>query len=237
MIARTLIQSPNFLEVIPKENLGLNKKPPDTHPQKLIARSDDELCRNAQQGCAVSREMLWDRYRDYILRMVHKENKRQYLPRHETADALQELYFAFHRTVQRYDPKSHCKGKLASFKTFLRIVIAHRFSNYCTLWRIYHRRIALDFDDETSRSFTVGTMHEKGYSAAECEGLLPSEPSSDRLVDALRRLKPKERDLLEIWLQFGRDKEVAQILGISPAAAKLRRERLFRRIKKSVAGK
>jgi FixJ family two-component response regulator len=50
-------------------------------------------------------------------------------------------------------------------------------------------------------------------------------------------LKTKERNLLEIWLQLGRDKEVARVLGISPAAAKLRRERLFRRIRKGITAK
>ncbi|MCI0560259.1 MAG: hypothetical protein MN733_17370, partial [Nitrososphaera sp.] len=76
-----------------------------------------------------------------------------------------------------------------------------------------------------------------GYSPMSWQGFLTSNISSNSLAGALQRLKPKERHLLEVWLECGRDKDVAQVLGISPTAAKLRRERLFRRIRRSVIGK
>jgi len=214
---------------------------------ELVQLSDEELCRNAQRGCAASRDLLWKRHVIFIRIVVYNQNKHQHLPPHEICDALQELYFAFHVTVQRYDPENHCHGKPASFKTFLKIVVTHEFSKYCTLWRIYHKHIALDFDDEAlhrstgeaeeAGRFSFYQTNEDGHSSLDWQEMPLSELFSDSLADALNQLKPKEKHLLEVWLQCGRDKEVAKILGISPAAAKLRRERLFRRIKQSTAQK
>lgn len=224
-----------------------NKHLWDLHSQELVKFSDEELCHNARQGCAASRNLLWKRYVDFIRIVVHKENKHQHLPPHEITDALQELYFAFNIAVRRYNPENHCHGKLASFKTFLKIVVAHAFSNYCTLWRIYQKHIALDSDDEApSRPiagaeeagyFSFYQMDGNGHTSFDWQAMLLGEPSSDSLAVVLKRLKPKEKHLLEVWLQYGRDKEVAKILGISPVAAKLRRERLFCRIRQSVTQK
>lgn len=247
MIARTSIQSLDIIEAIPEENSNFNQKPLHAHPEELVDCSDEELCRNAQRECVASREVLWHRYSDFIRRIVWTENYHQHLPQHELADALQELYFAFDRAVQRYDPENNCTGKSASFKTFLRLVVARKFSNHCALWRIYHKRIFSDYNREVSHSFSNEDEERRhfwfdhtdgnGYSPVNWQGLLMSTISSDSLADALRRLKPKERHLLEVWLQCDRDKEVARVLGISPAAAKLRRERLFSRIRQSAIRK
>jgi DNA-directed RNA polymerase specialized sigma subunit len=214
---------------------------------KLVQLSNEDLCKNAQQGCRASSDLLWHRLIDFIQLIVYRENKRQHLPQNEIADALQELYFAFHTTVQRYDPANHCDRKPASFKTFLGIVVAHEFAKYCTLWRIYHKRVAVHLDGlrsqcpnlsaDESLEFSDGGKNGNDSLTLNREGILFSEISSDRLADTLCHLKLKEKKLLEIWLQYDRDKEVAQVLGISPAAAKLRRERLFSRIKQRVTVK
>lgn len=72
---------------------------------------------------------------------------------------------------------------------------------------------------------------ENGQSSFDWQAMLLGEPFSDHLAGILKQLKPREKHLLEVWLQYGRDKDVAQILGISPVAAKLRRERIFVRIR------
>jgi DNA-directed RNA polymerase specialized sigma subunit len=209
--------------------------------------SDEDLCKNAQSGCVASKDLLWHRHIDFIESIVYRENKHQHLPQHEIADALQELYFAFHTTLQRYDPANHCHGKPASFKTFLRVIIAHEFSKYCTLHRIYHKHIVVHFDERAVHFFRLEAKEAWHYSdedkngngdlKIDREGILFSEISSDCLADTLCRLKSKEKKLIEIWLHYGRDKTVAKILGISPNAAKLRRERLFCRIRQNVIRK
>jgi hypothetical protein len=80
----------------------------------------------------------------------------------------------------------------------------------------------------------VDTLDRNGCSSGHEEGIFLYKLFPDNLAGALGKLKPKEKHLLEIWLQYGRDKQVAQVLGISPAAAKLRRERLFYRIRQSI---
>jgi DNA-directed RNA polymerase specialized sigma24 family protein len=149
----------------------------------------------------------------------------------------------FYKAAQQYDLECHSNGKPASFKTFLGIVIARAFSNYCRQRRRYCKRFAQGIDDEASpafiaspeeiRHFSPRASGGNGYSHSPTEWreMLRNELSSDRLAEVLSRLKPKEIALLALWLQCGRDKEVAAALRISTAAAKQRRERLFRRIK------
>jgi RNA polymerase sigma factor (sigma-70 family) len=247
MLQQIISPATIFIDFIGGEKLGLNKHLQNSRSKGPVELSDEELCRSTQQGCAASRNFLWIRYSDYIQRIVHKENKRQNLPRHEIADALQELYFAFHAAVLRYDPENHCHERLASFKTFLTIIVVRAFSKYCNRWRKYRDCVVPDLDGKALHSLAGGAEEvshvlldandRNGRSSTGCELILLTDLNSDRLAEALRGLKPKERLLIEIWLQCRRDKEVAQVLKISPAAARLRRERLFRRIKQSSTSK
>ncbi len=210
----------------------------------LSALSNEELCQNARRGCALSKNLLWQRCQELIRRVAYKKIFRHGLPAHEMADALQELYFAFHEALLQYDPQRHSTSKPASFKTFLGAVVGHSFANYCSRWRKYHRRMSFNLDNKSSHGFTVEaekSWHDTLYPGDRngccheaLEMILLNEISSDRLAAALHALKPKARAFLDLWLRCGRDKEVAETLGISPAAAKLRRERLFRRIRKMI---
>lgn len=222
-----------------------NKCLPHIHSQEPVKLSDEELCRNAQQGCAASKDLLWKRYINFIRVIVQQENKHYYLPQNEIDDALQELYLAFHSAVQRYNPQNHRGEKPASFKTFLKIVIAHAFSTYCNSWWRYQKHITMNFDDEAPPRSIAGVeevdhlafyqTNGNAQTSLDWQVMLLGGPFSDRLAGILKQLKPKEKHLLEVWLQYGRDKDVAQILGISPVAAKLRRERIFCRIRERVA--
>ncbi|MGH7594846.1 MAG: RNA polymerase sigma factor [bacterium] len=244
MIAPTITPSPNFLLGIPQEISEQQSMPPGIYAIKLVDCSDEVLCRNAQRGCLASRDLLWHRYYDFVQKILHKQNQRHHLPSHEIADALQELYFAFHTTVQRYQP-DYSRRPSASFKTFLGLIVGHLFSNYCAQWRRYHRRVVFRCEDETSGDFhstrngrpCLLTCEEKNGGPSINGTSLWWDNFSGRLAEVLCRLKPKEKQLLEAWLNCGRDKEVAQVLEISPAAAKLRRERLFRRIRKNIGVK
>ena len=209
--------------------------------------SDENLCQNVQKGCLASKNLLWRRYIDFIQIAMLRENKRWHLPPYELNDAQQHLYFAFHIAVQRYDPEQHCHGKLASFKTFLNIVVTHEFAKYCACRRTYQKHMVTNCDDQVWQNFIVETEEPRQFSFEQAgsdgdslrtwKEMLVCRFSSDGLADALCRLKPKDRLLLVTWLRYGRDKEVAKFLGISPAAAKLRRERLFHRIRKTLAEK
>jgi DNA-directed RNA polymerase specialized sigma24 family protein len=221
--------------IIPITACG-DRRLPDVNGGEFVQLSDEELCKNARRGCTASKDLLWQRYGGYIQKIVQLENRRHHLPQHEMFDALQDLYFAFHTSILRYNPQNYRRGKPASFKTFLHLVIAHRFSNYCALWRIYHKRLKLK-DNNTVCEVLVNTPETNGCSSWHEEGIFLYELFPDRLAGALEKLKPKEKHLLEVWLQYGRDKQVAQVLGISPAAAKLRRERLFHRIRQSMIQK
>jgi DNA-directed RNA polymerase specialized sigma24 family protein len=227
------------------ETSRANKCLPNIHPREPVKLADEELCRNAQQGCAASKDLLWKRYINFIRVIVQQENNHYNLPPNEVDDVLQELYFAFHVAVQRYNPQNHGGEKPASFKTFLKIVITHAFSTYCNSWRRYHKHIVMNFDAEAPPRSIAGVEDVDHFSFYRTDGngqtsldwqvMLLGGPSSDRIAGILQQLKPKEKQLLEVWLQYGRDKDVAEILGISPVAAKLRRERLFCRIRHSVA--
>lgn len=244
MLLQTAIQAPTHLGSIKEEKSRLNKRPLDAHAKELSELSDEVLCRHAQRGCTASRDLLWQRYHGFIQRVANKKNQRWYLPQGEIADALQELYFAFQETVQRFDPENHSNGKPASFKTFLGVVVACSFSKYCARWRRYHQRVIIDLEGEAPQTgnvvaeekapFSLFPADENGNSSAHWNIILLNEISSDRLAGALHKLKSKERELLEIWLRCDRDKEVAQVMGISVAAAKQRRERLFRRLRQKV---
>jgi DNA-directed RNA polymerase specialized sigma24 family protein len=203
--------------------------------------SDEDLCWSAQAGCNVSMDFLWDKYQSYIQKIAFIENHHQHLPQCEMPDALQELYFAFHDSVQSFDPEGHCKGTPASFKTFLRLVVVRKFSNCCASWRRYHKHVLLEFDSNLLRPYITQVWDEyvpapnytqrKKYTLADWMDSLLNEFSSNNLIAVLRTLKLKERCFLALWLQCDLDKEAAELLGISTAAAKLRRERLFRRIR------
>lgn len=204
---------------------------------------DEDLCKNVQKGCITSKNLLWRRYADFIKIAMLRENKRQHLPQRELNDAVQNLYFAFHIAVQRYNSEHHCHGKPASFKTFLNIVVTHEFAKYCAGRRIYQKYVLTNCDDQVWRNFIGETEETWPFafdqaviddgSSMHWKNLLLNEFSSDGLAETLRQLKPKDRLLLQTWLHYGRDKEVAAKLGISPVAAKLRRERLFQRIRKT----
>ena len=225
----------------------LNLPPLRNDSEKLSQLSDEELCQKAQQGCAASRGLLWHRHRDFVKRVVYKKNRQLGLPEREMADALQSIYFAFHEALQQYDPEHHSNGKSAAFKTFLGIVIAWSFSNHCRQWQRYRKHVALNPDGKDPGSFAIDAESNGQLSFPPANGndgslvdwkeMILHEFSSDDLATALTRLKPKEIHLLQIWLQCGRDKEVAEALGISTAAAKLRRERLLRRIKQRLSDK
>jgi RNA polymerase sigma factor (sigma-70 family) len=210
----------------------------------LIALSNEELCQNAQRGCARSKALLWQRCQEFVRGVAYNKNFHHGLPSREMADAVQELYFAFHEALQQYDPQHHSNHKPASFKTFLGTVVAHAFSEYCRRRRKYYRRTSFELEalpvccfivePEESRREALYPVDRNGCCDEAWDMILLNEISSDRLATALRELKPKARAFLELWLHCGRDKEVAYVLGISPAAAKLRRERLFRRIRKAI---
>jgi DNA-directed RNA polymerase specialized sigma24 family protein len=205
----------------------------------LSGLSDEDLCRRAQHGCNISKEFLWDRCQGYIQKLVKNENRRRHLAWYEMDDVLQELYFAFHKAVQRYDPEGHCEGKPATFKTFLRVVVIRSFSNYCSLSRIYHKHVVLDFDVNLCWSCLAEGKHtdNRESSLADWLELLLNEFSSRGLVAAVRKLKGKEKCFLALWLQCDLDNQVARVLGISPAAAKLRRERIFHHIRQYTSEK
>jgi DNA-directed RNA polymerase specialized sigma subunit len=211
----------------------------------LSALSDEDLCRNAQNGCSTSREFLWFRYNTFIQRTVRIENKHQHLPYCEMDDVLQELYFAFHKAVDRYNPDGQRYEKPSSFKTFLAVVVKHKFSNCCALSRIYHKHVLLNFDVNVLQSHNKLPVESLRLCTSNGNRSLPqdwqrrllNEFSSSSLIGAVKKLKPKEKRLLAIWLKSDIDKDVAQALGISPAAAKLRRERLFGRIRHNVTQK
>ncbi len=231
------------------QSVELSKPLTQTDFKERLQLSDEELCNQARQGCAASGDLLWRRHQDFVRRVVCKKNHQYRLPAHELADALQESYFAFHEAVQQYNPALCRHGKPASFKTFLSVAVARSFSNCCRQRRRYGKFFVRNFAGETSPGFAVSpeegppsslsVADENGYthSPAKWKEMLRNELSSELLAEVLGRLKPKEINLLVFWLQCGRDKEVAAAMRISTAAAKLRRERLFRRLKQSLAGK
>ena len=210
--------------------------------QGLDFISDEVLCENAQRGCEASAYLLWQRYQDFVRKVIYRENQRHRLPPGELPDALQDAYFAFHAAVQRYD---RFRESTASFKTFLSVAAAHRFSNYCSLWRIYHLHLASglegnEFPNGSAEAEEAATcswprFEEQNFSDMNWKNFLATVLSSDHLADVLHRLRQKEKRLIATWLQYGHDREVARIFGISPPAAKLRRERLFRRIRRSMS--
>lgn len=222
----------------------LDKKSEAKSAEVLCALSDEDLCRNAQNGCSTSREFLWFRYHTFIQRIVRIENQHQHLPYCEMDDVLQELYFAFHKAVDRYDVNGNCYRKPTSFKTFLGVVVRHKFSNCCALSRIYHKHVLLNFDVNILQTcdtvllenfkLSSSSANRKGGLPADWAKRLMNEFSSSSLTGAVKKLKLKEKRLLAIWLKCDIDKEVAQVLGISASAAKLRRERLFCRIRLNV---
>jgi len=214
--------------------------PAERSADVLSALSDEDLCRNAQKGCSTSREFLWFRYHTFIQWTVRIENKHQHLPHCEMDDVLQELYFAFHKAVDRYNPDDY--ERPSSFKTFLAVVVKHKFSNCCALSRIYHKHVLLNFDVNVLQSHNKLPLESLRLCTSNANESLPldwqkrllNEFSSSSLIGAVKKLKPKEKQLLAIWLNCDIDKDVAQQLGISPTAAKLRRERLFGRIRHNV---
>ena len=156
------------------------------------------------------------------------------LPPRELADARQHLYLAFERAVARYDP--HPAGKCsAAFTTFLHVVIAHAYSNYCAGWRAYHRRTsAWPLDEEGRFNDHSGALVPDFTSVVVGEDTQEVDVP-DCLTRVFDYLPPHERHLLWTWLQTGNDREVAVRLGITVEAARQRRQRLVRRLRKLIS--
>lgn len=214
-------------------------RPKHDHGFESIHPDDELLCAWARQGCRRSRHLLWERHRRNVACVVHVTNRRHFLPAWEMEDAMQQAYLAFHHAVDRYDPMRSSGAGRASFRTFLGIVVANEFSKYCARQRTRRRHeTAVDGDLDT---MVTGADAAARRLSGMRPGSIPSDDldwhsfltfsiASEPLATALSTLNRRERELIELWLTWGRDRDVGRLLAISPTAARLRRERLFRRI-------
>lgn len=117
----------------------------------------------------------------------------------------------------------------APFRTFAKTIVHHAVCNFARQQRLFAQYFVISLDDLIERE-EWSLLKEEVFAptAFEEEELERDE----RIWDILSHLKPKEKQFLLVWLECGTDKATGEVLGISPTAAKLRRRRLFAKLRR-----
>lgn len=177
------------------------------------------------------------------------------LKRHDVEDAEQEALLAVLRGAHRYERVSQAVPDLSAgalprcgestFRTFAATIVRNRVLNHARgIWRRSRRA--------GRRPESLGTAERRGFFATPPlspalpgqGGATPVPPDrgdgadtleavvDERLQPVVLSLRARERRLLSAWLRSNSDAEAASLLGLTPTAAKLRRLRLFAKLRR-----
>jgi len=161
-------------------------------------QSDETLAIQSRDGDVKAFELLARRFENrlysYALRMTGD--------RHEAADQAQEVLLRVHQSLDRYDPKR-------KFAYWLFGIASH----VCRDWlRRRGRRPEMPFESPPEQVASERT-----------DELVEAAEERDRVRDAVTKLAPKYREVIVLhYLEELSYDEVADVLGITSAAARRR---------------
>ena len=172
----------------------------------------EDLLARARAGDGGARAELFDRCRERLRRMVRLRLDRRLAARVDVSDVLQEMYLEATRRLPQY-----LAAPQMPFHLWLRWLARERV-------QVLHRR------------HLGADRRAVGHEARPHQALAALE-LAERLRLALQQLDEDERDML-LWRHFEQlsNREIAQLLGVSEAAANKRYIRALQRLRGRLAG-
>ncbi len=190
----------------------------------------DELMASATGGDAAAGELLLDRHRDRLRRMIAARLDRRVRARVDPSDVVQETLAAAARALPGYlqDPPVPFFAWLRQFARE-RLAKLHRYHIRAGRRSVAREELpAADLPDDSIRELTR-RLAADGTSPSQ--GLIREE-ARYRVRAALGRLSEADRELLVMrHLEQLAMADVAGVLGISEGAARVRHLRALRRLR------
>lgn len=173
--------------------------------------SDEDLARAAQEGHTDSAGQLYDRYAKLVFRyFYHLTHHRE-----EAEDLAAQLFTQLFERIHQYKPEK------AAFRTWM-------FGAARNLWVDTVRRFG-------RRPIPVEEVPEKADKELNPSRSLEEEEMLVRLGKAIKKLPEDTRLALFLHMEMGMEyRDVARILGRSPAATKMLVWRAVGRLKKEL---
>ncbi len=179
---------------------------------RMEDRSDEELMRAYVAGDEAAFRALFERYGPILYGMIKRHLHDEDLARELT----QQSFFRLHRARHDFRADSRLRPWLLTIA--MNLVREH--------WRRRKRRPHADLDVDT-----------RPAPKAERSGLELAQRKR-ALEAALAALPPSQREVIELhWFQERPYREVAEIVGSSEGAVRVRAHRAYARLKELLAGK
>jgi len=189
----------------------------------------DALIRDAAGGSAAATQKLLTRFGSRLRRMVAVHLDHRISARVDPSDVIQEtLAEAFQRLPEYLDAPPISFYPWLRQIAWQRLVKLHR-RHIETNRRSVSREVrgSLPLPDESA----VALANRLAASGTEPGQRLVREEIRDRVRKALDRLRPQDRTLLAMrYLEHMPLKEIAEVLQVTPAAAKMRHARALERL-------
>jgi RNA polymerase sigma-70 factor (ECF subfamily) len=194
--------------------------------------SDQQLLARIQQGDAAAVSELFVRHRDRLHRGIRLRLDRRVSARVDASDVLQETYLEALRRLT--DGTQHQDMPLELWLHWLareQVLMCHRRHLEADKRAVGRELPALPGD--SSACFVNGLV---GQSSSPSQHVAAAEVA-DRLRVALQQLDDEERDLI-LWRHFEQlnNRDTAQLLGITEAAASKRYVRALERLRGLLLG-
>lgn len=175
-------------------------------------RSDEELMRAYVDGDDAAFRALFERYGPIIFGMVKRRLHDDELARELT----QQTFFRLHGARNDFRQGSRLRPWLLTIA--MNLVREH--------WRKKKRRKHVDVDVDTREA------------PAADKSRLELQERRDILLAALDTLPPGQRDVIELhWFQERPYREIAEIVGSSEGAVRVRAHRAYAKLKEILGGK
>lgn len=186
-----------------------------------------ELLERARQGQPAAFEELFARHRDRLRRGIAMRLDRRLAARVDVSDVLQETYLEAARRLADYLDR----GRMPFYVWLCwlareKVIECHRVHLEAEKRAVGRELPPLPADASAD---LAGGLMSKGPSPSQA---VAAAELAERLRAALEQLDEDEREVL-LWRHFEqlRNQEIAQLLGISPAAANKRYIRALQRLR------
>ncbi len=192
-------------------------------------RMTESLIDQARQGDGAARVSLLERYRDYLRRMITVRLDRRLAPRVDASDVVQETLALASRRMDDY-----LRDQPLPFLGWLRQLAAesikdtHRRHIGTQSRSIDRETQELDLPDESSVQLGQKLM---APDTSPSNRMMRQE-RRDQVKSALAELPPRDREILVMrYLEHLDDVDIAEALGITDGAVKVRLLRALQRLR------
>jgi RNA polymerase sigma-70 factor, ECF subfamily len=193
----------------------------DFSRQLLAGAADSVLVTAAKSGDQTAFAQLWERHSNKVFRRVYRITGN----RDDAEEVLQEAWMKAYTHLKTFENR-------ASFLTWITRIAINSALMVLRKKRTHPETSMEFYDGETWRCLDVADQ------TKDVEELLTMQESAQRLKRAIRRLKPRQRKVVEIHqLHDGSIEETADLAGISVSATKSRLSRARISLQKALQGK